>query len=186
MGKIVLYIAASLDGFIAGEGEDLTWLDRVEGQGDNGYEAFYSGVDILLMGRKTYDWIMANAEFPYAGKDCFVFTHEPRENRDDVTFVSGDAAAIVSRLKEQTGKTIWLVGGGGLLKPLLEAGLVDEMILTIAPVVLGKGIPLFHEMEGERNLVLTGMAQYGQFAQLRYQATENTGRDICFDDPFLN
>lgn len=168
MRKLVLYIAVSLDGFIAGEGERLDWLDRVEGQGDNGYEVFYSGVDTLLMGRKTYDWIMANAEFPYSGKECYVFSHTPKENTKDVTFVSEDPAEFVSRLKEQSGKKIWLVGGGGLLKPLLAKNLVDELILTIAPVVLGKGIPLFHELEREAGFVLTGMERYGQFAQLRY------------------
>lgn len=168
MRKLVLYIAVSLDGFIAGEGERLDWLDRVEGQGDNGYEVFYSGVDTLLMGRKTYDWIMANAEFPYSGKECYVFSHTPKENTKDVTFVSEDPAEFVARLKEQSGKKIWLVGGGGLLKPLLAKNLVDELILTIAPVVLGKGIPLFHELERNASFVLTGMERYGQFAQLRY------------------
>lgn len=168
MRKLVLYIAASLDGFIAGEGERLDWLDRVEGQGDNGYEAFYGGVDTVLMGRKTYDWIMNHAEFPYAGKDCYVFSHTPRENTKDVTFVSEDPAAFVSRLKAQPGNQIWLVGGGGLLRPLLEAGLVDEMILTIAPVVLGKGIPLFQNLETEIGFTLKNMERYGQFAQLHY------------------
>lgn len=175
MRKLVLYIAVSLDGFIAGEGESLDWLDKVEGQGDNGYEAFYSGVDTVLMGRKTYNWIMAHAEFPYTGKDCYVFSHTPRGNTKDVTFVCENAASFASHLKEQPGKQIWLVGGGGLLRPLLEAGLVDEMILTIAPVVLGKGIPLFQNLETERNFALKSMARYGQFAQLRY-AKEDAGK----------
>lgn len=178
MRKLVLYIAVSLDGFIAGEGESLDWLDKVEGQGDNGYEAFYDGVDTLLMGRKTYDWIMDHAEFPYAGKECYVFSHEPRENTSDVTFVSGEVASFASRLKEQPGKEIWLVGGGNLLRPLLEAGLVDEMILTIAPVVLGKGIPLFHGMEMEADFVLDGLERYGQFAQLHYSAASGAGKEI--------
>jgi len=168
MRKLILYIAVSLDGFIAGEGESLSWLDRVEGQGDNGYEAFYAKVDTILMGRKTYDWIMAHAEFPYAGKDCFVFTHAFRENRPDVTFVSGDAVSFAANLKEQPGTDIWLVGGGSLLRPLLDAGLVDEMILTVAPVVLGKGIPLFQNLERERDFILEDVKRYGQFAQLCY------------------
>lgn len=168
MRKFVLYIAVSLDGFIAGEGESLDWLDSVEGQGDNGYDAFYEGVDTILMGRKTYDWIMAHSDFPYLGKECYVFSHSPRENTKDVTFASEDAASFVSHLKELPGKRIWLVGGGGLLRPLLEAGVVDEMILTVAPVVLGKGIPLFQRMEQERNFILTDVERYGQFAQLHY------------------
>ena len=178
MRKLILYIAVSLDGFIAGEGGSLDWLDKVEGQGDNGYETFYTKVDTLLMGRKTYDWIMAHAEFPYSGKECYVFSHEPRENTSDVTFVSENAVSFASHLKEQPGKEIWLVGGGGLLKPLLEAGLVDEMILTIAPVVLGKGIPLFHEMERETDFVLMDIERYGQFAQLYYRAASGAGKEI--------
>lgn len=168
MGKLVLYIAMSVDGFIAGEGESLDWLDGVEGRGDNGYEDFYQGVDTVLMGRKTYDWIMNHAEFPYPGKECYVFSHEPRENGDDVTFVSENAADFVSRLKGQSEKRIWLVGGGRLLHTLLEADLVDEMILTVAPVVLGKGIPLFHEQEEKTSLTLTGLERFGQFGVLRY------------------
>lgn len=166
MGKLVLYIAASLDGFIAGDGESLAWLDAVEGQGDNGYEAFYRDVDIALMGRKTYDWIMNHGKFPYAGKECFVFSRVPRENTKDVTFVTENPAGFVSRLKAQSGKRIWLVGGGELLHTLLKAGLVDEIILTVAPVVLGRGVPLFRGAEG--NLRLVEIQRFGQFAQLHY------------------
>lgn len=168
MGKLVLYIAVSLDGFIAGEGESLQWLDSVEGQGDNGYADFYKDVDTAVMGRKTYDWILAHSDFPYPGKECYVFSRTSRENTDDVTFVSEDAAGFVSRLKAQSEKRIWLVGGGRLLHTLLEAELVDEMILTVAPVVLGKGIPLFYERKERTDLALTGMERFGQFAVLHY------------------
>ena len=126
------------------------------------------------MGRKTYDWIISHAEFPYAGKKCDVFSHVPRENTKDVTFASEDAASFVAHLKELPGKQIWLVGGGKLLHTLLEAGLVDEMILTVAPVVLGKGIPLFYESDREAELTLTSMERFGQFVQLHY--TVNHGQ----------
>lgn len=172
MGKLVLYIAVSLDGFIAGEGESLEWLDAVEGRGDNGYEDFYKDVDTVLMGRKTYDWIMNHTEFPYAGKESFVFSHSPRKSTKDVTFISEDAAEFVSRLRERSEKRIWLVGGGRLLHTLLEAGLVDEMILTVAPVVLGKGTPLFYETKEETAFVLTDMERFGQFAQLHYTVNQ--------------
>lgn len=166
MGKLVLYIAASLDGFIAGDGESLAWLDAVEGQGDNGYGSFYEGVDTLVMGRKTYDWIVRHGSWPYPGKPCVVFSRTPRKNGEDVTFTAENAGQAVGRMKAEGEKRIWLVGGGELLHILLKAGLVDEIILTVAPVVLGRGVPLFRGAEG--NLRLVEIQRFGQFAQLHY------------------
>lgn len=168
MRKVVLYIAASLDGFIAEPEESLDWLTNIEGQDDNGYAEFYETVDTILMGGRTYRWIMEHGEFPYEGKECYVFSRQSQMDTEFVRFCQGGCTALVRELRGREGKDIWLEGGGELVRQFLNEHLVDEIILTIAPVILGKGIPLFSGLESETALYLTEMKQYGQFAQLRY------------------
>ncbi|WP_051237934.1 dihydrofolate reductase family protein [Lacticigenium naphthae] len=168
--KLLLFIASSVDGFIATEDESLEWLFEVEGEGDNGYAEFYATVDTLVMGRKTYDWIMNQdlEEFPYKNKDCFVFTHSFTEHTADVTFIRDDPTSFIDALKKQAGKNIWLVGGGQLFSSFLQENLVDELIITVAPVLLGKGIPLFRGGYAQTGLFLKGMRNFNQFVELHY------------------
>ncbi|WP_053361147.1 dihydrofolate reductase family protein [Bacillus sp. FJAT-27251] len=168
--RLVLFIAASLDGFIAAEDESLEWLFKVEGEGDNGISEFYDTVDTVLMGKRTYDWIMKHerGEFPYKNKDCYVFTRSKLQDVEHVRFVNEDIKAFTNRLKHQEGESIWLVGGGELLHWFLKEGLVDEFIVTIAPVLLGKGIPLFKGGDYQLDLALTGTRTFNQFVELHY------------------
>ncbi len=169
--SVILYIAASLDGYIATEDDSLEWLFRVEGEGDNGYGAFYDTVDTVIMGRRTYDWIMEQEQgrFPYAGKECYVFSRNRTGNDGYVTYVGEDAAALTARLQAREGKKIWMVGGGGVLVDFLQAGLVDEIVINIAPVLLGRGIPLFQSGDYAAELRLTDIRRHGQFAELLYE-----------------
>lgn len=102
--KIVLYIATSLDGFIATEKHELDWLFSVEGKGDNGYSNFYDTIDTILLGRTTYEWILEQEDnnFPYIGKECFVFSRSKRVSNEFVTFISGDIVKVTmaDRLNE--------------------------------------------------------------------------------------
>ncbi len=168
--KVVLYIAASLDGYIATKEHNLDWLLSVEGEGDNGYSKFYSTVDTILMGRVTYDWIMDHEKdiFPYKGKECYVFTRTKREANEYVTFVHDDIIQLTNDLKNKEGKNIWLVGGGDLLEIYIKEKLVDEIILTIAPSLLGSGIPLFRGNESQTQLSLIDVNRYNQFVELHY------------------
>lgn len=86
--KLVLLIATSLDGYIATKDDSLDWLFKVEGEGDNGISEFYETVDTILMGRKTYDWIITHMteEFPYKNKECYVFSRQENEDTEDVKF----------------------------------------------------------------------------------------------------
>ncbi|WP_010275220.1 dihydrofolate reductase family protein [Paenibacillus senegalensis] len=169
--KVVLFIATSLDGYIAAKDESLEWLFKVEGEGDNGFAEFYGTTDTVLMGKKTYDWVKKHEpnEFPYALKACYVFTRTPRNNTEEVQFVHGDIPAFVDQLKTREGKNIWLVGGGQLLHSFLENDLVDELIVTVAPAVLGGGIPLFPEGKYQLELRLKGMRRFNQFVELHYE-----------------
>src|SRR5690625_2347349 len=112
--KVILFIATSLDGYIATKDESLEWLFKVEGEGDNGFSTFYDTVDTIIMGKKTYDWIIRQdlKEFPYKNKDCFVFTSSILEDTEDVKFINSPVSHLIEKLKRKSGSNIWLVGGG--------------------------------------------------------------------------
>lgn len=168
--KVVLYIAASLDGYIATEEDSLQWLFDVEGEGDNGYSEFYETADTILIGRRTYDWVMEaeKGKFPYENKACYVFSKTMSGKHDNVEFVNEDVVTFTNRIKESKGNNIWVVGGGDLLHSFLAENLVDEFIITIAPTILGKGIPLFKDVDFETKLTLKSVKKYNQFAELHY------------------
>ncbi len=172
--KVVLYIASSLDGYIATSEHHLDWLFSVEGEGDNGYSRFYETVDTILLGRVTYDWIIGHEKgrFPYVGKECYVFSRTAKEDNENVRFISGDIARFVVDLKKKEGGDIWLVGGGDLLRTFLNEKLVDEIIITLAPWLLGSGIPLFQNNAFPTALTLTSVRRYNQFVELRYETRE--------------
>ncbi len=169
--KLVLFIAQSLDGYIASKEESLDWLFQVEGEGDNGYSEFYETVDTILIGKRTYDWIIKqeDGEFPYPGKETFVFSRTVKEDLPHVTIVNDDVVRFTDQLKQREGKDIWLVGGGDLLDTFLKGNLVDELIVTVAPVLLGSGVPLFKERDNSLDLHLKGTRRFNQFVELHYE-----------------
>ncbi|MET3574958.1 dihydrofolate reductase family protein [Bhargavaea ullalensis] len=169
--ELVFYGAISLDGYLARMDGSLDWLIGTEGEDESGYEEFYETIGTVLMGRKTYDEIlgMFPDEFPYAGKACYVFSREKKGFDGQVTFVNEDIEEFVRALKEQEGGRIWMVGGGQALAPLLDAGLVDELVIQITPAVLGGGLPLFSAGVRERRFDLKEVRRFGQFAELRYR-----------------
>lgn len=168
--KVVLFIAMSLDGYIATEDESLEWLFNVEGEGDNGYSEFYETVDTLIMGRKTYDWLINQdvGDFPDKQKACYVFTTSNIPDTEVIQFVNPDIKAFILQLKKQAGKNIWVVGGGELVTSFLEEGLIDEIIVTVAPVLLGRGIALFREGSYRTDLTLKRVRRFNQFVELNY------------------
>ena len=151
MRKVVLFIATSLDGFIARSSGDVDWLFQDQNQ-DYGYDSLIAGTDTVVMGRRTYEQILTFGDYPYHGMSGYVFSTTRSGERDaNVEFVSGDVARFIAGLKaglnagpgENSEKNIWLVGGGKLNQAFLEQGLIDEFILSVHPVILGEGIPLF-------------------------------------------
>ena len=170
MRKVVLYIAQSLDGYIATKEDSLDWLFSVESEGDNGYGEFISDVETILIGKRTYDWVMQQEKgnFPYKDKECFVFSRSANEDTAYVKFINEDIKAFTNHLKNSEGKNIWMIGGGDLLYTFLEEKLIDEMIVTIAPRVIGDGIPLFKAGNYAYNLSLKGMRTFNQFVELHY------------------
>lgn len=169
--KLMLYIATSLDGYIAKENDSLEWLFKVEGEGDNGYSKFYETVDTILMGRRTYDWIMKHehGEFPYKNKESYVFSRQLIKGNKYIKVVNEDIIRFTNKLKNEEGKNIWIVGGSDLIHSFVKEKLVDEFIIQIAPTLIGKGIPLFNELECDVDLHLKGILQFNQIVQLHYE-----------------
>ncbi len=144
---IVLYIAASLDGFIADAKGGVAWLERfnVEGE-DHGFGRFMSEVDAVVMGATTYQQDVARGEWPYGTRSTWVFTHRelPTPEGATVRFVSGPVADVVASIRESE-REIFLVGGARLVAQFLSAQAIDELILFVVPVLLGAGVRLFSD-----------------------------------------
>ncbi|MCU4164800.1 dihydrofolate reductase family protein [Carboxylicivirga caseinilyticus] len=147
MAKIVLYSAVSVDGYIADKNGDVDWLHGFEEEGeDYGYSDFYQSVKFTLMGRNTYNQILSfDVPFPYADKKNFVFSESLKSsNSINTEIINEDYISKVEEIKNSNEGLVWLVGGGQLNSLLLKNGLIDELILSLIPVVLGEGIPLFN------------------------------------------
>lgn len=168
MRKLKLYIAISLDGYIAKPDGSVEWLESLPNpeNTDYGYAAFYETTDTLLMGHATYKVLQGfNIPWPYPGRKVFIFTRNSALNgNDEVKYVSGDIVAFTQNLKTTAGKDIWLVGGGEINMVCLQAGLIDEIWVHIMPVVLGEGIPLLAHAPFEKRLQLQRSKVYASGA----------------------
>jgi dihydrofolate reductase len=153
MRKLKLYIAGSMDGFIAGPNGEIDWLDAPDveinsttgtGPGeDYGYGEFLASIDTTLMGMETYRVVLTADEFPYQDKTNYVFTRSERGEEPYVQFVNEDVAGFTRSLLGESGGDVWLIGGGQINTIMLNEDLIGEVILTSFPIVLGTGIPLF-------------------------------------------
>ena len=174
--KVILYIAASLDGYIAKPNDDLSFLNAVQREGeDYGYQEFMRSVDTVILGRKTYDWVMTQVEiFPHAELQTFVITSSKRENLGKITFYNGDIPELITNLKTRDGQNIFIDGGAAVVNTLLNHNLIDEIIVSIIPVLLGDGVRLFNNGRPEQAMQLLSSKQYESgLVQLHYQIGEN-------------
>lgn len=174
MRKLVAYIAISLDGKIADAEGGVGWLDTINHSKDEdyGYYEFQKSIDTTVMGNTTYQQVLGfDVPFPYKEQKNYVFTRNKDLTEDEyVTFISSDHAQRISELKQQTGKNIWLIGGGEVNTLCLEAGLLDEMIVHVMPFIVGKGIPIFSDAELMQHLELTSSKVYSSgVMELRYR-----------------
>ena len=162
MRKVTLGLANSLDNFIArkdGGSDWLHWSSEVAAISAR----FMKTVDVLVMGRKTYEVLLAAGETSYPGATNYVFTRAAKKaaalrkrvgKKTNVQIVSDDAASFVGQLKSTTGKGIVVFGGGELASSLFNADLIDEVVINVHPVILGSGIPLFPDIKRQINLEL--------------------------------
>lgn len=173
ISKLVFYGAITVDGYLARNDHSLDWLFGIEGEEDIGFDDFLATIDIVLMGRKTYEQILIllkdDEEFLYKGKERYVFSRTLKHTNAPVKFIDDDIVTFTKLLKQNSGKRIWVVGGGEVIYSLLQNKLIDEFIIQIAPSIIGNGIPLFLPSEQENKLKLLGVKQYKQFAELHYE-----------------
>lgn len=165
----------SLDGYVAKPDGNIDWLTGFPNPRnlDFGYAEFLAGIDTTLMGHKTYTQVLGfDLPFPYSDKKNYVFTRtDSRPPAEFVNFVSGDIPGFVLELKQQTGGDIWLIGGGQINGLMIEAELIDELIIHVIPLVLGSGIPMFDARASfERTFTLTETKPwYNGIVELRYK-----------------
>lgn len=154
--KVILYIASSVDGFIAKVNGDIDWLSVVERPGeDYGYESFIETVDTVIMGRKTYDKVLSfGIKFPHKNKKCYVISRTKTGNDENVTFYGGDVSDLIQELKNKEGKNIFIDGGSEVVRELKSHNLIDEYVISYIPIMLGNGISLFQETETDSKLEL--------------------------------
>lgn len=174
MRKVILYIAMSMDGYIAKNNGDVSWLG---GDGSNpeamgSYPLFYETIDTVIMGWNTYHQIMTElspGSNPYEGKISYVFTHKQKENRPDTVFVNEDVFKFILALKNQPGKNIWICGGANIVWQLMKNDLIDEYCISLIPTLLGKGVKLFSDNLNEMQFRLIRIEKYNGIVDLVYE-----------------
>lgn len=166
--SVFFYGCVTLDGYLAARDHSLDWLHETGGTEETGYDAFYGRMDVTLMGRRTFRELERTGDpaAVYPSTKNYVFTHRAL-SCPGFTAVSGDPAELAAALGPD--RNIWVVGGNTILAPLLDRDLVDCLIVQVAPVLLGAGVPLFTQGEAVRRFRLEAVRQYGQFAELVYR-----------------
>lgn len=156
--RVKLFIAASLDGYVARRDETIDWLFS---DADYGYTDFYASVDTLIMGRNTYDVGLTFEQYPYPGKRVLVLSRTRSGlDQNGAEYTAEEPFELLHRLRAEPGDHIWLVGGGQVVRAFLAAGLVDEIDLFVHPILLGDGLPLFPAGFPEARLELTSSQSF--------------------------
>lgn len=173
MRKIVLYIAMSLDGYLADSEGGVAWLTGHSGSAEpeGTYSAFLPTVDTVVMGWNTYHQItteLSPGEWVYPSLTSYVITHRALPSTGNINFVQDDPCSLIERLRSEPGKAVWVCGGGNILQPLLQRGLIDEYDISIIPTLLGSGIRLFGPAPRETRLKLLRTQVYNGITELVY------------------
>lgn len=174
MRKLSLFIAASLDGYIAKPNDDLSFLKLVEKEGeDYGYAAFTAGIDTIILGRKTYDYVLreiGTSHYDNGQRDVYVITRTAQPPKGRTTFYTGNLNDLVQQLKSGRGKNIYCDGGAEIINTLLQHDLIDEFIISIIPVLVGNGTRLFKDNRPEQQLEFINAKSFESgLIQLHYQ-----------------
>ena len=173
MRKVIVYIAMSLDGYVADKSGSVSWLngDGSDPENMGSYPVFIETVDTVILGYTTYHQIVTELSpdvWPYESKKSCVLTHRPHENTENITFVDENLVDLITRLKAQDGKDIWICGGASIVNQAIKHNLVDEFCVTLIPTIIGGGISLFSTQETEQKLKLVSTKQYNGMVDLVY------------------
>ncbi len=193
MSRTQYYCAATLDGYIAGADDSLDWLLTYEGSfegegaepgpmsGGGSYERFYDGIGALISGATTYEFVLdhldEDSEWPYAGKPYWVLSSRdlplPGGEGADVRIANAKVADLHDEMiAAADGRNLWIVGGGNVASQFADEGLLDDVLLTVVPVVLGTGKPLFARPPPGGPMQLKGTTAFETgMVELRYEVT---------------
>jgi dihydrofolate reductase len=186
MAKTQYYTASSLDGFIADENHSLDWLFQFGEEPPGDYNTFIAAIGALAMGSSTYEWLLRNHVFPPDGEQrdwpyeqpTWVFSTREQRNVPgaNIHFVQGDVAVVHREMRAQAGdRNIWIIGGGDLVGQFYDKRLLDEIIVDIASVTLGRGAPLLPRAVRTPPLKLRSVEQFkSHFARLTYDVGYET------------
>jgi dihydrofolate reductase len=183
MPRVIFYTATTLNGYLADDEHSLDWLFHVPGGegGDEDFQRFLAGVGVLVQGSSTYEWVLEHEDLVahpekwpayYGRRPTWVFTSRelPTVEGADIRFVQGDVAASWSQIRASAGeRDVWIVGGGDLAGQFADAGLLDEIRVSIAPATLPSGAPLLPRRIGSDRLELAEVRRAGAFAELTYR-----------------
>ncbi|MGL4677346.1 MAG: dihydrofolate reductase family protein [Brevinema sp.] len=169
--QVILYIAQSLDGYIADLDGGIQWLPQNMGEKmSQFYEEFINKIDIILMGRNTYDQIITELSpntWPYPPRiDYFVWTSRPLVNQKNT---DSDITLFLEQQKKKEKKNIWILGGGHFVHQWIEKDLIDEYMICTAPIILGEGIKLFPQTKNSIPLTLTNLIQEDNMVLMHYK-----------------
>lgn len=174
MKKIILYIAVSLDGYIADRNGSVSWIkghdESVEPE--DTFTPFFDSIDTVIMGKRTYDQIVTElspGQWPYTGASTFVLTHDDKWNdTEHIHFVNTPVCRLVDKLKELPGKDIWICGGAQIANQFIDKDMIDMYHIAVIPAILGGGIRLFDTTEHKIDLMLVNTKQYNGIVELIY------------------
>lgn len=182
MRKVILNLAVSLDGYIEGPNGEYDWCFTDQ---DYGMSDFFGSVDAIFLGRKSYELLISADEHAFPGLKKYVFSDTlPPVQHDDIEMVpKADFETTVKELVSREGGNIWLFGGAGLISSFLNAGLISDYILSVHPVILGGGKPLFQQLNQRTELMHTDTITYpGGLVQLKYINKPQFNYDLLHDE----
>ncbi len=180
MAKTTYYISSSIDGFVADDDDSLDWLYEIDRDGRDVFAPFIAEIGAFAMGAATYECVLRDSDVlahpekwqeEHAGRPAWVFTHRelPTVPGADITFASGDVRlAHKTMIQSAQGKNVWIAGGGALATAFVDAGLLDDIVLGVVPVLLGHGKPLFTGRLTSSRLSLVNVERVGQIVYLTY------------------
>lgn len=174
MRKVTLFIAMSLDGYIADKDGGVDWLNGQEEDGENmdTYSEFIKTIDTIIMGWNTYHQVITELspeEWVYPEQVSFVITHREIPSTERIRFTSEAPCDLVKRLREEEGNGIWICGGASIVRQLMETDLIDTLHISVIPTLLGDGVRLFGPLEKEQKLRLVKTQSYNGITDLVYE-----------------
>lgn len=174
MRKVILFIAMSLDGYVAKLDGSVDWLQgQAKNQDDmKTYQEFIKGIDTVVLGWKTYAQVayeLSPNDWMYKDFKSYVITHRKETSSENITFINQDVCEFIKELKQDSGKDIWICGGPSIIQPLVKNKLIDLFHISIIPTILGNGIPLFEKNDVEHTLKLIKTQSYNGICDVLYE-----------------